>query len=240
MSKRHTVAVGAVGATLSIVLCMAILPQPGHPPPFQLPLVMAVAVVGGAIFVVVGWHARRHSRLATELVHRSRAVDLDGQLVYELDGLEAAVVAGLRHPRIFCASDLRTRLAPDELRAVLLHERFHQLDYAPAKLVVLQALAPLLHSFEAGRAWLARCRAALEIAADWHALANGASRPALASALLRLSGDAPGVGAGFTSAADLRLAALVEGRGPDVRSRPLWPVVLSAVVLLCAMVPLLI
>ena len=240
MTRRRAVLAGAATAAMvSVAVCMAVLRQPGHPSFTTLPLAVASTVIVGFAVAVLIWHGRRHSRLTSALVRRSRAVELHGQLVYELDGLDAALVAGLRHPRIFCASDLRRRLAPDELRAVLLHERFHQLDHAPIKLVVLQALAPFLAFSGAGRAWVARSLAALEIAADSHALAHGASRSALASALLRLSNSPSGVGVGFTSAVDLRLTALVDGRVPDAVSRPMWPGLLSTIALVCGLVSLL-
>lgn len=239
MSWRPAVVAGAAAAAMmSVAVCMAVLPQSAHPS--LTALAIAAAAVVAFVVVVLAWHARRHSRLASALIRRSRPVELEGQIVYELDGLDAALVAGLRRPRIFCAADLRRRLAPDELRAVLLHERFHQLDRAPVKLVVLQALAPFLSFFAVGRIWLARSLAALEIAADSHALAHGASRPALASALLRLSNTPSGVGVGFTSAADLRLTALVDGLPPDAVSRPMWPVLVSAIVAVCAVLSLLV
>ncbi len=63
---------------------------------------------------------------------------------------------------------------------MILHERYHQLDRAPVRMVVLQAIAPALRPFQAGRVWLARWTASLEIAADQYALRQGSSRRALA------------------------------------------------------------
>lgn len=198
---------GAVALT-AVVACM-LLPASsmrgaGH----------ALLVVGGllavGLLVAIGREAWRHERLAASVARMAIPAVLGERSVGLVPGLGAAVVAGLRRPRIFCADDLADRLDADELRAVILHEHHHQLEGAPARLVLIGALAPVLGRLEAGRAWMERERARLEIAADSHALAAGASRHALASALVKLS-SSPGMRAapGFVSAADLRVRALL-------------------------------
>jgi len=174
----------------------------------------ALLIVGGlltvALLVAIGREARRHQRLAASIARLARPATLDGRSVLLVPGLGAAVVAGLRRPRIFCADDLPDRLDAEELRAVILHEHHHQLERAPARLVLIGAFAPVLGRLEGGRAWMERERARLEIAADAYALTSGASRPALASALIKL-GSSPGLSMapGFATAADLRLRALL-------------------------------
>jgi Zn-dependent protease with chaperone function len=130
---------------------------------------------------------------------------------------------------------LGLRLEPDELRAVLLHERYHQLDRAPAKLVILEALAPALRAFRGGRAWLAHSIAAFEIAADRHALRQGSSRGALARALVKLAAPQPGTGTiGFASALDLRLQALLDDTPAGASAFPLtWLIAPVAALALC-------
>lgn len=174
----------------------------------------ALLVVGGllavALLVAIGREVWRHERLAASIARLAVPAMLGERPVGLVPGLGAAVVAGLRRPRIFCADDLADRLDAEELRAVILHEHHHQLEGAPARLVLIGALAPVLGRLEAGRAWMERERARLEIAADAYALASGASRSALASALIKLSSSSGLVGApGFASAADLRVRALL-------------------------------
>ncbi|MGH2982562.1 MAG: hypothetical protein ACRDKV_11040, partial [Solirubrobacterales bacterium] len=182
--------------------------------------------------------AWRHERLATSMARLSRVSTIDGRSVALVPGLAAALVAGLRHPRIFCADDLPQRLDAEELRAVILHEHHHELERGPLRLVLINAFAPGLGRLEAGRAWMERERARLEIAADLCALDSGASRPALASALVKLAPTSGFSAApGFASAADLRLRALlgegtgIEGAGPSGQ-------IVAAIVLIASCVAL--
>lgn len=202
----------------------------------------ALLVVGGllaiALLVAIGREARRHQRLAASITRLARPATLAGRSVRLVPGLGATVVAGLRRPRIYCADDLPDRLDVDELRAVILHEHHHQLERAPARLVLIGAFAPVLGRFEAGRAWMERERARLEISADAYALKSGASRPALASALVKLSSShVLSVAPGFASAADLRLRALlgeateIDGDGSAERAVAALVLVASCLVL---------
>jgi Zn-dependent protease with chaperone function len=201
-------AVLAAGSLAAIAACMLApansMRGTGH----------ALLVLGGllalAAVVAIGREARRHHRLAAGIERLSRPATIDGRPVGLVPGLGAAVVAGLRRPRIYCAEDLPSRLDAEELRAVILHEHHHQLERAPARLVLIAALAPMLRRIEAGRAWMERERARVEIAADAYALQSGASRPALASALVKLAAS-PGLSPapGFASAANLRLRVLL-------------------------------
>lgn len=207
----------------------------GHPL-FVLGALLSVAVV--AAVAREGW---RHSRLAVSLGRLARPEVLSGHPVGVIPGLSGAVVAGVRRPRIFCGHDLSSRLAPDELQAVILHERHHQLAGAPFRLVIIAAIGSLLRRLEAGRAWIERERARIEIAADAYALAAGASRNALARALVKLgSGPALGVVPGFATAADLRVRALL-GERTGIEDRRGSGVVATAVlvVLSCLVVLLL-
>ena len=178
-----------------------------------------LGIVGLLIAVSVAWDAERHRRLARLLDCLAEPAVLGDMPVGVVDGVGPACVAGLRHPRIYCASDLAAQLEPVELRAVLLHERHHQIDHAPARLVLLDALARPLERLATGRRWLARARARIEIAADRYALASGATRADLASALIKLGAQAaPSWVAAYTASSELRLRALI-GDPPEPASR---------------------
>lgn len=236
MSRRRALIGGSFGGALGFILCMVLWPQQ-YVELLIVPVAAAALVVVATLLVGVIAHARRHHALAAELLRRARPAGINGVVVHELDGLEGALVAGLRHPRIFCGRDLASRLPDEELRAVLLHEQFHLLDRAPAKMVLLEAVQPFVRHVESGRAWLARRLASLEIAADHHAVAHGSSREALASALLKLPATSPGaVGTGFASATELRLQALLDEqprtRGHSAMAWVLVPAVALGVCLL--------
>lgn len=212
MTRRHGIAIASIVTATGVVgLCMLVAPVAAHPAGWLLP---AAAAAGVAVAFLTGTIARtayRHHRLSERLRAVARPAIVGEVDVQQLPGAAGAFVAGLRRPQIFCSPELGGLLQPDELQAVLLHERYHQLDRAPAKLVVLEAVAPVMSMARAGRAWLARRIAALEISADRHAIEHGSSRGALARALIKLGPTQAGeFGIGFASAAELRLTALID------------------------------
>lgn len=238
MTPRRGAALGLLMAAIAIALCMLVTPLPGHPVAWVLAAVVGLAAGFSGIAIAIGWRAYRHHRLSRHLHAIGRPTMVVGVKVHELPGTRGAFVAGLVRPQIFCSPVLRADLNADELRAVVLHERFHQLDRAPARLVVLETLEPALNLFAVGRGWLARRVAALEIAADRYAVQQGSSRPALARALLKVSPTGPGaLGIGFASATDLRIRALL-GDEPERRSggSVAWLVAPALVAAFCILV----
>ena len=232
---RRSLRIGA-GTVAAIAACMLApasgMAGVGHP---VLVIGLAAAIV---LLIAVGREAWRHQRLAASMARLSRAATIDGHSVALVPGLGAALVAGLRRPRIFCADDLPRRLDAEELRAVILHEHHHELERGPARLVLINAFAPVLGRLEGGRAWMERERARLEIAADLYALDSGASRPALASALVKLA-STPGFSAapGFASAVDLRVRALL-GDATGIESGGSSREIVAAIVLIASCVAL--
>ena len=177
----------------------------------------AFATVAGLFVASVLWQVRRHRRLAGLLEGTASRGMLAGFEVGLVPGLGAPCVAGLVRPRIYCPADLAERLDAGELRAVLIHERHHQRTHAPARLILLAAIAPVGRVGMCG-SWLEGRRAAIEIAADVHALDAGAGRPELARALFKLGSAslAPGLPS-YTSASELRLRHLVGETSPSRR-----------------------
>ena len=238
MSRRSAAAAAILVSAAVLIACLGAMPTPRHPSDPLAPVAgLALLVVGLALAVAVGRRAYLHARLTRELEQLSRPATVDGSMVLELPEIEAAFVAGLLRPKIFWASTLAAKLEPAELRAVLLHERHHQLDRAPARLVVLEALAPVLTLFGAGRRWLTRRLAGLEVAADRHVIRHGVSRSTLARALLKMEPlRRAEVGIGFASATELRLRALLDSpvepeSGPSPLAR--WVIVSIAVAAVC-------
>lgn len=224
------------GGLAAIRGCMALPPSVAHDVGHVLIVVMTLGLVPSIAAMV--YQAGRHERLAHGLARLAYRGTLAGEPVGIVPGLTAPLVAGLWTPRIFSGDDLEARLDEEELRAVMLHERHHQRDRATLRLVALSALAPILGRTVSSRAWLERERARIEIAADAYALAEGVSRPAMASALLKLSAG-PGVtwAPGFATAADLRVRALLgEPTGLDFDGRRAWIVQTALLIAACLVV----
>lgn len=181
-------------------------------------------LLSGALVVlaaVVLRNAWRHARVARALAAGSRSGTIAGVAVQLRPLSTHAGVAGLCRPRVFCDPTLTRRLTAEELHAVVLHERGHQERRDPLRLVMLASLAPAFGWFQAGHAWIERRRADIEIRADADVLRHGVPRPVLVRALLKLgSNDMEYAAAGFSSAVDLRLQALVDpDRQPASGSR---------------------
>lgn len=201
----------------------------------SLTVAAALAVVGAAITL----QAIAHHQLAEMLRRVARPAVVADQAVGLVPGVGAAVVAGLRSPRIYCTEDAINILTDEELAAVLLHERHHALAHAPARLVVLAGLGRTLGRTRAGAAWIEAQRSRIEIAADAHAIACGATRPALARAILKLAVASPTLTlAGFASATELRIRALLDeapgGSSPARQRLPMTILGTVVVAVACA------
>ena len=242
---RRSLGFIVVASTAILVLClMASMPATGGAGTFLGPemvrLVLAlIGITGLLVGLSVAWHAERHRRLASLLDRLAEPAVLGEMPVGVVDGIGPACVAGLRRPRIYCATDLAILLESVELRAVLLHERHHQIDHAPARLILLDAVAWPLGRMTAGRRWLAGARAQIEIAADRYALTSGATRADLANALLKLGDqDAPLGVAGYAASSEVRLRALLDDAPERLPDRSPWiaAILVSAGVLLICLV----
>lgn len=211
MASRRSAGGLARGLGVALLLCLAGI----------LAATPALAAAGAAVAVTLTtrmvWQSLQHRRLAQALRRASIRGTCHDIPVRWHSTLPGAAVAGLRSPEIFCHTDLTRRLGPAELEAVVLHERCHQLRRDPLRLLALSAAALPARLFPGGRQWLETQRAQLEIRADRYALAHGATRPALARALLALEPSAMAGTAAFTNATDLRLHALIH---PDQATPP--------------------
>jgi len=216
----------------ALVVCAAVVGAMYVPGVVVLGAVAVVVAAALARFVV---RARRHQQLDGAL-RRSSVPAVVADTPVRLAAVEdSAFVSGLLRPTIYCSRNLPCRLTVDELRAVLLHERAHQQSRDPFWLLLLEVVTPVARLHRRGRAWLERAVAAREIAADHRALEHGATRRALASALIKVAPVPDGRFPGFASSAELRLRALLapDASGPTSPRR--WPwVVAGAVVAIAA------
>ena len=127
-------------------------------------------------------------------------------------------------PRICLSTALVRRLDRDELRAVLLHERYHLVHRDPLRLIVARYLAAGLYVMPVVEDLVEHFTLEKELEADQHAVSRIGLSP-LARALYALLPDAdpplgPLVPVGALSVTEARIDHLVEGRPLEMRISP--------------------
>lgn len=180
---------------------------------------MFVAAAVAGLATLLAYHAVRDARLTRALRARTVRGEAAGVPVRFGTLYQAAFVAGLRRPEIFCDTQLEQELTRGELQAVALHERGHQLAKDPLRLALVAVVTPLMRLIPHGESCLTRLVASREIAADRFALRHGATRAAVASALLKVAPGGPMHAAAFSTGAELRLRALLGEDVEPVRGR---------------------
>lgn len=170
---------------------------------FELAGATAVAVWA----VAVAGNLARAAMLARQLGRVSRPVNVAGVACRVISsGRREAFAIGFR-PTIFISDAALSALDPQELRAVILHEDHHRRTLAPLRAAALDGWLALAGWVGAVRRPLLDRLAALETAADRHALGHGATPGSLASALLKM--DQGLLAPSFTGHADRRVGQLL-------------------------------
>ncbi|TMG44173.1 MAG: M56 family metallopeptidase [Chloroflexi bacterium] len=186
-------------------------------------------------------------RLVSQKVAEPRSVafaasglELDGKIDVVADSRPFSFCYWFLRPRICLSTALVDRLDIDELRAVLLHERYHLRQRDPLRLVIARYFAAGLYVVPVVDELVGFFTLQKEIAADQAAVrANGVE--ALASALDKLLPDADDVSLGLLvpvsslSVTEARIDQLVAGRQVSLALSPL-SVALSGGALLAAAV----
>ena len=130
-----------------------------------------------------------------------------------------AFAAGSVRPSVYVTTGAIDDLTEGELRAVLLHEVHHARTRAPLRATFVEAWLVLVRPVPPLHRRLVARLAAIETAADSYALEAGATRPQLASALLKFDPSSPG--ANFSGHADARVTALLNGQRLESSTAPL-------------------
>jgi hypothetical protein len=231
MRRSRPLAASLIGLGLGVAGCdtvsttSTLRPGPQSAVPV-LPHDAAVVVIGLSLAVLafivasIFWRGIAHDRLAGRLGRASHPAVIDERPVSLVPGPRIALVAGLRRPRTFVSDDVVRSLSHAELAAVLAHEWHHELHRAPLALVVLSGVGSALGWLPPVGRCVDRLRAQIEIDADGHALTHGSSRQAIALAIVKLNSPPGSRGlAGFGSAVDVRLQALLDDQGqPPART----------------------
>lgn len=165
-----------------------LLPMAGLLLPAAL-LAMAVLLGGGSLGLQL-WHTFRLLRalepqcreLSPEMQSMAAELGLSGRLVVVDDGTPYTFSAGLLHPRVWLSTGLISLLSPEELDAVLRHERHHIDRRDPLRVLISRALAHALFFLPVARALRDSFLLAKEVDAD---VASGTDEW-LAMALLKL------------------------------------------------------
>src|SRR5680860_1250823 len=144
---RHPAALivsGAVG--IGCALGFYVLHHPGA-------ALTLLALATFAALLAIGVRSLGHRKLTQNLIDRSHPARVAGVSVRTGDLGDAAFVAGLGRPTIFCDRDLPEQLSHRELRAVILHECSHRQAADPARLLLIEAIAPAARFLPFGRQW---------------------------------------------------------------------------------------
>lgn len=165
-----------------------------------------VAMLGLWAALVCGEMWSGH-RLQSALLAHSRSNRADGIAFRTLDGATWAGVLGAFRPTIYVGAHLLDSLDRDELRAVLLHEDYHRRTRAPLRAASIGASARLFGHWKTADSSLADRLAAIECEADTFAIRSGASRSAIARALMKVT--AAESGTAFATLAEARTRNLL-------------------------------
>jgi Zn-dependent protease with chaperone function len=194
----------AVGVVVIALSTVSLRSQPGHvasllglrlPLPAANPAAVALlvlATLGLAVLVTLlrGAFAitRGHQRLRNGLPVVGALPGEPDVVVFASESVHA-FCAGLVRPRVYLSAGALSVLGPDELRAVLAHERMHLARRDPLRIVTGRLLGEALFFAPAVRALVRRYDTLAELAADDHALAAvGGNRSVVASAMLAFDG----------------------------------------------------
>jgi BlaR1 peptidase M56 len=179
--------------------------------------------------------------LPSSVVAAASGLGLDGRIDVVADERPFSFCYWFLRPRICLSTALVERLDPDELRAVLYHERYHLRQRDPLRQIVARYFAAGLYVVPVVDELLGFHTLQKEIEADQEAVRASGEVRSLASALYKLLPDADDVSLGLLvpvsslSVTEARIDQLVAGRPLSVGLSPL-SVILSGGALVAAAV----
>jgi hypothetical protein len=163
----------------------------------------------------------------SSVVIAAHGLDLEGRIDVVADVRPFSFCYWFLRPRICLSTALVERLDPDELRAVLYHERYHLRQRDPLRQVVARYFAAGLYVVPVVDELLSFHTLQKEIEADQEAVRASGDVRSLASALYKLLPDADDVSLGLLvpvsslSVTEARIDQLVAGRPLSLTLSPL-------------------
>ena len=183
----------------------------------------------------------RKVALPSTVLAAASGLDLDGRIDIVDDDRPFSFCYWFLRPRVCLSTALVARLDPDELRAVLYHERYHLRQRDPLRQIVARYFAAGLYVVPVVDELLSFHTLQKEIEADQEAVRASGDVRSLASALYKLLPDADEVSLGLLvpvsslSVTEARIDQLVAGRPLAIGLSPV-SVVLSGGALIAAAV----
>jgi Zn-dependent protease with chaperone function len=180
-----------------------------------------------ATAVLIRGLVARKVALPASVAHAASGLDLDGRIDVVADPRPFSFCYWFLRPRICLSTALVERLDPDELRAVLHHERYHLRQRDPLRQVVARYFAAGLYVVPVVDELLSFHTLQKEIEADQEAVRASGDVRSLASALYKLLPDADDVSLGLLvpvsslSITEARIEQLVTGRRYSLSLSPL-------------------
>lgn len=212
-ATAHAGTIAAVGAVVGILIVM-------------VRTILHQLETGGTVGRAVA--RARLPRVSRELGIAARQAGVFGNLDVVAAASPFAFVYGWRQPRICVSTGLVERLSIIELRAVLLHERWHVLCRDPLRLTAIGAVQAGIGVLPGFASTFERYEVEIEIAADRFVVAEMGHARWLAQALLRVA-SSPALPA-FAGQTEARVAALVGDHEVSSRWNQLrWPSLALAV-----------
>jgi beta-lactamase regulating signal transducer with metallopeptidase domain len=160
----------------------------------------------------------RRVTVSRRIADLAASLELTGRIDVVRDVRPFSFCYWFRRPRICLSTGLIKRLADDELRAVLLHERYHLRQRDPLRLVIARYFAAGLYVVPVVEELVEYYSLQKEVAADQDAVRALGGVRELASALFKVLPDADEVDLGLLvpvgalSVTEARIDQLVDGR----------------------------
>ena len=167
------------------------------------------------------WVGERRRPLPPALNEAAKKADLDGRVHLVEDDSAFSFAYGVTRPQVAVSRKLVDSLSPEELSAVLNHERYHVVNYDPLKVVLARSVPDSLFFLPALGELRGRYVVGRELAADRRAMRSVGPGP-VAGALYKVVAGPPTLHLGAAAAIggdealDVRVDQLESGTEPPL------------------------